>query len=231
LEEVKKPINFSSFVLTPKIIFISVIFVIVLGSFWYLYYEVNSFASSPRLVILKPMDGAVIEGKTVHISGVAEKDSVLFINDQPVLVNENGEFGEDVGLAEGFNNITVKAKNRFEKETTRAISVKAQYENNVSMEDAQNIQTENPFSAEIYVSLSPTWISVESDGNLVYSGTLTPNSVQKFEAKEKLSVTSGKGNETYVRINGKDLGQLSQNSEAVSDIQYNSGGKVLKDNQ
>jgi cytoskeletal protein RodZ len=228
-EEIKKPINFSSFVLTPKLILLVVIFFVVVGSFWYLYSEVNSFISSPRLIILKPADGAVVEGKNVHISGVAEKDSVLFINDQPVLVNENGEFGEDVGLGEGFNNIIVRAKNRFDKETSKAITVKAEYESNVSMQDAENIQTNDPFTAEIYVSPNATWVSVESDGNLVYSGTLLPNSMQKFEVKEKISVTSAKGNETFIKINEKDLGQISTDSQAVADVQYNFGGKIKKD--
>ena len=86
-------------------------------------------------------------------------------------------------------------------------------------------------SAEIYVAPSPTWLSIEADGNLVYSGVLLPESVQKIEAKEFISVTTGKGNQTYAKINGKDLGTLSDDSGVVRDVKFNKSGKITNDQQ
>ncbi len=77
------------------------------------------------------------------------------------------------------------------------------------------------------MSPGSTWLSVEADGNLVYSGVLLPQSVQKFQAKEKISVSSGNGSETFVKINGKDLGQLTAGSAPAKDIIFNASGKVL----
>ena len=103
---------------------------------------------------------------------------------------------------------------------------------NISDESVQDqTQNMNPISAEIYVSPNPTWLSVEADGNLVYSGVLLPQSVQKFEAKEKINVTSGKGNETFVKVNGKDMGAISSDPGVVRDIQYNSNGKINSENK
>jgi transcriptional regulator with XRE-family HTH domain len=229
-----RPIKFSRLIITPKIIIVSAVILLALGSFLYLYKEVNSFVSAPRLIILKPADGATVDGNSVHITGIAEKDALLFINDQPVLVNENGEFGEDVGLKAGLNTISVKARNKFDKEAVKTVSVNANFQDaaipaEITQQPADN-STANAVAvtAQIYVNPNPTWLSVEADGNLVYSGVLLPQSVQSFNANNLISITSGKGNETFVTINGKDMGILSSESGVVRDIQFNAGGKINK---
>ena len=234
-EKSGKPINFSIFVISPKMIVVGALTLLALGSFVYLYLQVNNFVSTPRLVIIKPTDGTAADGSSTHVVGLAEKDALVTINDQPVLVNEKGEFSEDVGLKDGLNVISVKAKNKFNKETTQAVSVSANLqptEAQASQSDqnrqAGNVDQQNsPINVEVYVSPGSTWLSVEADGNLVYSGVLLPQSVQKFQAKEKISVSSGNGSETFVKINGKDLGQLTAGSAPAKDIIFNASGKVL----
>lgn len=234
-EHPKKIINFSSIVITPKIIVVSSILVLVFGGFAYLYFEVNNFVSKPRLVIITPADGSSVGGSSTHVTGMAEKDALVFINDQPVLVNENGEFSQDVGLKSGVNTISVKARSKFDKESIQSVTINADFENKTSEmqignAESQNVESEksflDPVALELYVNPNPTWMSVEADGNLVYSGVLLPGSIQKFDAKEKISITSGKGNETYVKVNGKDMGILSEEAGVVRDIVYNSKGKV-----
>ena len=229
------PIKFSSFVITPKMIVVSSILLVVVSSFIYLYIEVNNFVSKPRLNIIKPADGATVTGSSTHVTGIAEKDALVFINDQPVLVSEKGEFSEDVGLKPGLNLINVKARSKFNKEDVKSVSVNADFQSTVSDQPVDNTSSQTdqttavgPVSLEIYVSPNPTWMSIEADGNLVYSGVLLPQSVQTFNAKEKVSITSGKGNETFVKINGKDLGTLSSDNGIVRDVAYNANGKVEK---
>ena len=77
--------------ITPKIIIVSTILFLVASSFIYLYVEVNNFVSKPRLNIIKPVDGMTVTGSSTHVVGIAEKGALVFINDQPVLVNEKGE--------------------------------------------------------------------------------------------------------------------------------------------
>jgi len=226
-DKVKKPINFSIFIITPKLIMVGVLLLVVLSSFIYLYLQVNNFISTPRLVIIKPMNGLVLDSGSVHVIGVAEKDALVTINDQPVLVNEKGEFGEDVGLREGINNIVIKAKNKFNKETTQSISVNALFKVLPEQQATEVNQQSLLVVAEVYVNPNSTWLTVEADGNLVYSGVLLPGSVQKFDAKEKISVSSGKGSETFVKINGKDLGQLTDTSAPAKEIIFDARGRVL----
>ncbi len=231
-DKIKKPINFSIFVITPKMIIVGIILLTVLSSFIYLYLQVNNFISTPRLIIVKPADGLVVDGISTRVVGMAEKDALVTINDQPVLVNEKGEFSEDIGLKDGVNVITIKARNKFNKETTQSISVNAvfpappmqQQESDSSQEASQQVSL---VTAEVYVSPDSTWLSVEADGNLVYSGAISPGTVQKFDAREKISIGSGKGNETFVKINGKDLGRLTSTSAPAKDIVFDVNGRVL----
>lgn len=230
----KKPESYSSFVITPKIIVVSSIALIIFSAFFYLYKQVNSFVSTPRLVIMKPIDGATVDGKVAHVTGIAEKDAIVTINDQPVLVNEKGEFSEDIGLQGGLNKITVKAKNRFEKETVQAVSVNAQFENAVPVSSQLTTQTnsesdsQQPFELEVYTSPNPTWLSVEADGTVVYSGTMNPNEPKTFSIQGRAIITSSKGNGTFVKLNGKDLGVLGKESGIVKDVEVTSKGKTEK---
>lgn len=236
-EHIGTPLNFSSLVITPKIIVVSSILLLVVSSFVYLYMQVNNFVSKPRLAIMTPADGTRVEGSSVHVTGVAEKDALVFMNDQPVLVSEKGEFSEDVGLKPGVNIINIKARSKFDKEAMESISINADFENQVTNQindpltgdleqQAQSVESLEPVTLEIFVRPNPTWMSIESDGNLVYSGVLLPDSVQTFNANKSISVTSGKGSETFIKINGKDMGVLSSEGTVVRDIKYDAKGKV-----
>jgi cytoskeletal protein RodZ len=238
-ENTGEPIRFSSFVITPKMIIVSAILLIVASIFIYLYMQVNSFVSKPRLLIITPADGAKVESSSTHVTGIAEKDALVFINDQPVLVNEKGEFSEDVGLKSGLNTINVKARSKFNKEAVESVSVNADFQsqtndqsgdttNGNAIDQASPVPSSEPIKLDVYVSPNPTWMSIEADGNLVYSGVLLPDSVQSFNAKQSISVTSGKGNETFVKINGKDMGTLSNDGTVVRDVMYNANGKVAQ---
>ena len=228
-----KPIKFSSFVVTPKLMIIALSVIFVFSGFIYLYRQVNNFVSTPRLAIMTPSDGSSVEGRTVRIAGVAEKNAQLFINDQPILVNEKGEFSEDVGLREGLNAITVVARNKFDKESRQTVSVNANYQNvespssGAGASEGEDAGNKEEFDMELYVSSNPTWISVEADGNLMYSGVLLPDSVQKFTAKERISVTSGKGDDTHIKLEGKEEEILSSESGVVRDIVFTPDGRAL----
>lgn len=233
-ETTNTPINFSSLVITPKMIIISAVVLVVISSFVYLYAQVNNFVSAPRLVIIKPFDGSTTDGNSTHVTGVAEKDAMVFINDQKVLVSENGEFSEDVGLRPGQNMIIVKARSKFDKEATQTVSVNANFQNQTSQPSEDGLQQAdkvqdgniNPFSFEVYVKNDPTWISIEVDGEVKYSGVLDLKSKQTFNAQKSIIVTSNKGDDTFVKINGKDLGQLSEDGKGTQKIAFDASGRI-----
>jgi len=119
------PVKLSRFVITPKFFVIFFISIFVLAGFFYLYREASSLTAYPRLVIMEPSDGEIIEERITNVKGVTDKDAQAFINNQPVLVNDKGEFSENVELQEGVNVIIVKSKSKLDKESAQTITIQA----------------------------------------------------------------------------------------------------------
>ena len=231
------PVKISNFVVTPRIITATAVTLLVLGSFFYLYNELDSFVSTPRLAIISPADGSSIEGSQIHLRGITDKDSDIFINEQPAIVDSEGEFGENITLQEGLNTIIVKAVNRFEKESVQSISINSNYQK--SQNDTEKIELNEDgqtnssgdgigieeyhgtgLELEISALEESIWISVEVDGSLVYSGTMLSQVSQKFKADEKITVTSGKGNKTMVSVNGREAEVLSGDPGIVREVTF-----------
>jgi len=226
------PIRMSNpvrFVITPRIVIASVVALVVLGGVFYIYRQIGRFAAVPRLIVTEPSDGENVEGNSVEIAGFTDKDAKLTINDQPIVVNDKGEFKENVLLQKGINAITISSTNRFEKSVSKMFNIKSDYQT----PELANIESEGKVSGEedarksgvsviVRADTLPTWLSVEADGNLVYSGTMLPGAVQNFEGEKEVRVTSGKANQTYVRVNGKDEKKLADDPGIVRDILFTS---------
>jgi len=226
-QERAKPLKINSFVLTPKIITISSIILLTLGGFFYLYKEVGSFASAPILVVLSPEQNAFISGNAVLVEGKTEKDARLFINEQAILVNDDGKFREELTLQAGNNFITVKAVNRFEKETVQTLTVQSNYQNeneesNPEEDKIENASLQKEIEIELKIDPGPVWINVEADGNLVFNGTMLTGATQKFKAANEISINSGNGKATFVKFNNKDIGTLGKDSSSVHGVKFTS---------
>jgi len=224
--EQRKLVKISNFVIVSKAT--AVVFVVILAilAAVYLYKEVDKFVSIPLLTVLEPVDGTTVESGAVWVKGITDKDCKVFINGQSVLVGDKGEFNEKVNLQKGVNFITVKSKNRFDKESSQTISVQSNYEERAENEDGSEArgevkgEQETKMKMEIYVDSDSVWLSVKVDGSLAYSGTLSPQVKQSFEAEKEISITSGKGRHTFVKINGEDKGALSQDAGIVKDVVF-----------
>ncbi|MDO8529051.1 MAG: helix-turn-helix domain-containing protein [bacterium] len=116
-----KPLKFSSLVITPKIIVVAIVIFFIGLVFFYLYRELSMFISSPRLVITQPQDNFLVEENVIIVEGITEKDAKLFINDQQIVVDENGKFSENLVIQPGLNKIAVKSINRFNKNSGKTI--------------------------------------------------------------------------------------------------------------
>jgi len=233
-EKKKEPISISSFVFTPKkIVLATSVLLVFLGAF-YLYREIGSFADSPRLLVLSPQANAQVDGNSITVEGVTDKDARLFVNDQPILVNDDGKFRETITMQSGVNMINVRSINKFDKESVASVTVKSGSgeevagEMDVSGENNENGSADfenDEINMELRVDPGPVWLSVEADGNLVFSGTMLTGATQTFKGNDKIIVNSGKGNATYLKFNGKDIGSLSQDPGAVRGATFNKDTK------
>jgi cytoskeletal protein RodZ len=228
-KKIFKPIKFSSFIITPKaLVAFLIIFFVGLG-FFYLYRELSIFISNPRLAVIEPMENFSVESKTIKVEGLTEKDSKLFINDQQVIVDENGKFSEVLILQSGLNKITIKAVNRFDKESEKIITGEAVFENVTEAENSSNNESgtdeqaaeenkEIKVKVDVYGDTKIASIIVKADDVEVFNGSISPGETKSFEAKEKISVSADKGKYVGVKLNGKNLGTLSKDTKAISRI-------------
>lgn len=230
----KKRLQLPSLTITPSVFAVGTFILLVLAGFVYFYREVGKFSQEPRLVILQPLNNVSIEGNTVDIAGVTEKDSKITINQQPVFVNEKGEFKETISLQQGVNELEVKAINRFDNEASKKINISSEYDTEFAKNNgeervmgASNEQENEVIVLEIKIEESPTWVSIEVDGTIAQQGTMLPGSIQKFEGKEQISVTSGKANKTIVTLNGQELGPLGQATNVVRDVVFTRETKII----
>ncbi|MFA4817899.1 MAG: RodZ domain-containing protein [Parcubacteria group bacterium] len=231
----REKINISPFVITPRIIAITAVLLLIFGGFFYLYREVGSFASAPRLVIISPEKNYSTDGNSVEVSGITDRDAKIFINEQPVMVNDEGKFRENLTVQSGTNTVTIRAVNRFEKVAVETLTIQstcAEPQENPSAadnpENGQMAQAENSqkLQIEVRVDPGPVWVGVEADGNLVFSGTMLSGTTQSFQAENKIVINSGKGKATFVKFNGKDRGALSDSSGAARGVEFNRDTKL-----
>lgn len=230
----KKPVDISSFVFTPQKIIIVAVVAVVLTGLFFLYKEVDSFASVPSLVVLSPDNNSEVSGNSVYVKGVTEKEAALFINGQPILVGDDGRFGENLTLQSGLNSISVKAVNKFKKEAVKNIVVRSDYvdasqtsseseqgdasNSEAANQNANSVSQNQGVQVDLRVDPGPVWLSVETDGNAAFSGTMLSGAVQSFKAQDKIVISSGNGKATFVKLNGQDMGALSSDTGAVRGI-------------
>lgn len=72
---------------------------------------------SPILTMSQAYDGMRSEKKTISVSGVAKDCASVTINGQPVTLDANGMFSQEIGLSTGGNTVTVVAADKLGNET------------------------------------------------------------------------------------------------------------------
>jgi cytoskeletal protein RodZ len=224
-----RPIRFSNLIITPKfLVAFLVVFFVGLG-FFYLYRELSIFISNPRLAIISPGNNFSTEEKMITVEGVTEKDARLLINDQSTIVDENGKFSENLILQPGLNTITIKAINRFEKESEKVISGEARYQNIQEENDTQQDQSqgegqgqpaeeEKKVKIDVYGDTKSALIIVKADEVEVFSGPILVGETKSFEAKEKITVSADRGKYVGVRQDGNNLGLLGKDTKPASKV-------------
>lgn len=116
-------ISLASLVVTPRAIVMSLLFVFVCFSFFYLFRELQAFIGVPRLVITAPLNGEKIKANEVIVQGKTDKGARVSINNQSVFVGSEGDFSDTIILQRGFNTMTITAVNRFEKEKKETLTL------------------------------------------------------------------------------------------------------------
>jgi len=113
-----KPNIPAHFTWSPKLTFAvgtAAIVLIVLG---YLGFQYLRFISPPGLTVDSPKENQIVSGNSVTVFGSTDPDVKITVNDQPVLVDQDGKFSVDIGITQSTKEIDIMAVSRSGKERT-----------------------------------------------------------------------------------------------------------------
>lgn len=68
---------------------------------------------------------------------------------------------------------------------------------------------------ELRVEGNISWLNIESDGEVVFSGVAESGFVRTFEANDSITVWSGNAGAVFISVNGQDYGQLGGSGQTV----------------
>jgi len=111
------------FIWSPKMAFAVGISALALIVLVYLGFEYRRFTLPPELVVKSPTSGQVFNQKKVKILGKTTTDVVLTVNNQPVFLNQDGEFSETVEVSKETKELKFVATSRSGKVTEKKIDI------------------------------------------------------------------------------------------------------------
>lgn len=118
-----------SFIITPKLFWFSASFASVVLVAGYLWYQVHGFMAAPNLQLAQAATPEMtVSSPSIEITGQTDGYAEVTINAEPVSLDPEGHFTQEVRLEQGLNTIEVAAKNRLNKETKKQIKVLATFE-------------------------------------------------------------------------------------------------------
>lgn len=205
--------RFNLFSLTPRNILITVSVGVALLAAGYVAAEIRSVLAPPYLSLSEPAKDGVIEGNSIVVAGKGEPGAEIFINNQPVLNDSNGQFNENLILSEGLNVIQVTERNKFGKTSTITRQITAQ---------TSAAPAPPPSAVNLTVQVGPNsaWIYLEADGVVVHRGTMLSGSIKSISAKDSIILTTANAGSTNIILNGKDLGKLGREGEVIRNVEF-----------
>jgi cytoskeletal protein RodZ len=112
----KQNIPLSGFKIKQTFVFIILIFVAFVG---FLLFQYRYAFLNPHLQIYNYS----VSSSEVTINGNTDSNSTVYINQDAVSVDQNGNFQKTISVFSGKTTITIKAVNKFLRETTKQIQI------------------------------------------------------------------------------------------------------------
>lgn len=112
-----QPVKSLKPLLTPKILLMSLATVLFLSLLIYFSYQVSFLIRPPQLFLFSPAEDLITWESQLFFRGQTTTNAQVLINDQPIRISKDGFFEYSLVLAQGMNQIYLKAENPFGKKT------------------------------------------------------------------------------------------------------------------
>lgn len=108
---------------TKKVLKITIICSVLLCLFGYAGYEVQKLAFGPRIDVLSPINGSLVSNSLTEIYGTAKNIKDISLDDRKIYIDEKGNFREKALLSYGYNVFSIKATDKFGRDTEKIIEI------------------------------------------------------------------------------------------------------------
>jgi len=89
----------------------------------YTYYKTRDFIHGPVVIITSPVNGTTVNDSLVEIVGEAKRIAYISINDRQIFTNEEGNFKEKLLLFPGYNIISIKVSDKFDRNIEESLEI------------------------------------------------------------------------------------------------------------
>ena len=101
-------------------LFFFILFLLFIG---YALFQARTLIAGPVVSIENPKDGQTINASIMVIVGTARNAAWLTLNDRQIFTDEEGNWSEKLILSKGVSIMTIRARDRFGRETEESIRV------------------------------------------------------------------------------------------------------------
>lgn len=198
-------------IITPKTVTIFGVFSIFLMISIFAYYQINHFIQIPKLNVDEPADYIEVSVNKIDIAGQTDPNNIIYINNQPLTTDKNGNFSTPVQLKHGYNIIKVTAENKIGRTTTATKVIVA------------DLLDQNNNTGSINLTITATkdiWVRIKTiDNEIIYDNTIKNNNSQTFTSDQTLLISTSNAGATNININSQELGIIGQDNEIIEDLQ------------
>ncbi|MEK7593582.1 MAG: hypothetical protein AAB471_00270 [Patescibacteria group bacterium] len=103
-----------------KVVFVALIALVIIV---YSYFQTKNLINGPGITILSPANGSVLTDSLITLEGTTKNISKISVNDRPILIDQKGNFREQLVVPLGYTIISVKGIDRFGKEKEATLEI------------------------------------------------------------------------------------------------------------
>lgn len=89
----------------------------------YAAFQAANFVRGPEITVDSPQDGASVREALLEIRGTAHNLSYLTLNGDKIFTDEAGSWSEKTLLSPGYNIVTLRAQDRFNRTTEKQLHI------------------------------------------------------------------------------------------------------------
>ena len=113
LDSFANPLNKKRFKLTPTRVISGLVLTLMVVFFLYLWFEFRFLSGSPFLEVIQPSNQLQTQTDIVKVVGKTSPEAKVNINNQQVIVDEAGNFAQELTLTESVTTISIISTSKY----------------------------------------------------------------------------------------------------------------------